>query len=530
MTDAPNYQDPLLTSSTAARPEDRWAEDMRRRLLPNEVETILVSAMQGDLRDQSRLFEIMADTWPRLQHNLRTIRDAAASAPFAVHAASYAGAKPDPAQEAAASLLERAMYGLKPDARRLEVGFEKACSAIAESTATGHAVVEILWHRTQDQALLPRAFRAVSAGWYSYPYGITSDMEDPTDRLQLRPGGPRTRALEDFPANKFLVSIQPGHAGHPAVSATLRSLAKYWVAAVFGLEWMMSHAQLFNIPFRWANYPKGDKTARDAVAGMLANIGTAGWAAFPEGVKMQFLEAQKSAGDLPAKLLGDIADAACDILLLGQTLTSDAGDGGGSYALGAVHRSVRSQRLESICREVAVVLTEQLVPAVLHLNLGTVPELCPEIRVDMPETKDAKSEAERDRILLSMGMPLPEAWLYERHGVPLPDAAEPSLGFKFTAPPPPPQAPGSGMGAPTTHQPTAVPAGKDHPGPLTAEERGEPADPAANARAAAAQAAATTPQTFVKDLADVYETALAYAMELGWEEFQKMATAETPAE
>jgi phage gp29-like protein len=53
--------------------------------------------------------------------------------------------------------------------------------------------------------------------------------------------------------------------------------------------------------------------------------------------------------------------------------------------------------------------------------------------VDAPE--DAKALAERDQILLSAGLPMPKAWLYERHEIPVPAAGEeviegrPSMGL-----------------------------------------------------------------------------------------------------
>lgn len=471
-------EDFLGNGITPMRPEDRWLEETRRKLYPVEVESILQNALGGDLRDQQRLFQIMADTWPRLQNNLRTLRDAAATAPYTVHAASATGEEATLLEEDQANLVETALWSMAPNTIRLELGMEKTLSALAEADITGHAVIELLWKRTPEGLILPRAGRAVAAGWWAYPTAATH-LADTTDRLMLRAGGQRSVELTDFPPHKFLVSIQPGHAGHPSQAATLRALAKYWVACVFGLEWLMSHAQLFNVPFRWANYPKGDTNAKSAVAAMLANIGTAGWAAFPEGVKLQFLESAKAAAELPSKLLGDLADTACDILILGQTLTSDTGDtGGGSFALGKVHSSVRRERLASICRNVATLLTEQLVPAIISLNYGTLPARLPEIRCDMPEPEDAKANAERDKVLVDMGMEIPLAWMHERHGVPIAEEGEELFG-KPAAPPP-------------------------------------PADPKAKPPAKPVKAAQASAPDFIGNLTDIYEALLTEAMTQGW--------------
>lgn len=76
------------------------------------------------------------------------------------------------------------------------------------------------------------------------PYDATTD-EDLEDRLMLDPEGSMgSRLFVDFHEHRWLIGVDRGHPGHPAVAAPVRSLAAYWLAAVYGLKWFMNFTQL----------------------------------------------------------------------------------------------------------------------------------------------------------------------------------------------------------------------------------------------------------------------------------------------
>lgn len=82
---------------------------------------------------------------------------------------------------------------------------------------------------------------------------------------------------------------------------------------------------------------------------MLRNMGNAAWGAFPAGTDLQILNGSQPgvAGSAePTERLMFLADRACDLLFLGQTLTSEEGKNG-SYALGNVHREVELDLYEN---------------------------------------------------------------------------------------------------------------------------------------------------------------------------------------
>ncbi len=477
---------------------------LTRRLLPGTVESILVNGLTGDLTDQLALFTVMQDSWARLQHNVRTLREAVEAAPYNVHAWSDDDGTPaTPAAEEKAALVKRALWGMCPDITALECSLEGALRHLAGGTVQGHAVMEILWEMRSDaggggQACLPRALRKTGSSHYAYAQSWGGGAAGTADRLMFRPDGRSSSRLTDFPPHQFLTGIFPGHDGHPSVAAPLRSLAKYWIAATYGPEWLLSYAQLFGSPFRWATYRAGDTNVKATVCAMLANLGNNGWAAFPEGTDLKMQEANHAAGSLPQKLIIDLADQAADILILGQTLSADTGkDGGGSFALGKVHQTVRRERLAACGGAVATVLTHQLARAIIQLNYGDTSE-CPEIRCELPEAEDEQKKAERDKILITMGMRLPVEYLYDRHGIPMPADGEETIGgapapkdpAKPGEPPVPPK-----PGEPA--KPAAEPDEKDKPG--------EPA------KAARATVPGVVPDPFTAELTDTLARVLEQA-------------------
>lgn len=396
-----------------SKAQDRMLELIEREQLPGDVRQTLAGALMGDLRRQQLLFQAMIDTWPRLQKNLGEVKRAARKAPWQVKPWAPRGGKPDAAAEALAKDLEAAIWSMRPDAPRGTKGFERTVEELAMGYFLGHQVLETRWER--GNGWRPMATKIVPPRFYGYPYDGKEE-----DRLMLdRTGGMgAVNQFEDFPEHRFLIAINGGHPGHAAVAAPLRALATYWLAAVYGLKWLIQFAQLCGVPFRWAEYAnEADKTK---IGEMLDKIGSAGWGAFPAGTKLNFVEARRSAEQLPQKVLIDLADEQCDVFILGQTLTSSEGDAG-SRALGEVHATVRQDVIEGVCDFVGEVLSYQLAPSFAALNYGRERTDVPGIWAVFEKPKDEKGLAERDRILVKeMGMPVGKAWLYERHGVPMP--------------------------------------------------------------------------------------------------------------
>ena len=231
---------------------------------------------------------------------------------------------------------------------------------------------------------------------------------------------PGSDALADFDAAKFLVAINNVSFGHPCGGALLRSLAWYWCAANFSADWLLSFAQIFGQPIRWGNYDNSDPGLRDIMAEMLENMGSAAWAAAPNGCTLELKEPSNKGSDNPQRQLIDLADTACDLLILGQILTGTPGDAG-SRALGEVHYNVRSDIINAAAGWLAEVLNEQLLAAVYRFNAAAEEEAAwPYYDPSSKAVNDPTKAAERVKILLESGIPLVKEWVHEVTETPQP--------------------------------------------------------------------------------------------------------------
>lgn len=424
---------------------DRQTRTLSRAIRPREVEAVLERALlDGDWRAQAELFDMMEDTWPRLTKNINEIKRSVSRLDYTVTPFTIKGAEPTPSAAERAEFVDSVLWSMKPDATAFEKNTEGMLYDLLDAHGKGISVVEVYWSAS-SAGIVPRAARQLPGQFVAFPsFGSTTQ-----DRILFDPTGRygSTTQLVPFQHDNFIVAVCQSRSGHPASTALLRSLAKYWIASQFGFQWLVNYAQLFGAPLRWATYDPNNKALLDDICAMLDNIGSTGWGAFPVGTTLEMKEPVGKAADNPQKLVMDIADKACDLLILGQTLTTDVSASGGSRALGDVHMSVRDDIMSAAADWLAGVLNTQLVPAILRLNYGDDTE-APLLVPDIKDAEDAKANAERDKILIGdLGLPVEKAWLYERHKIPQPASdADPETIFAPSKPaapvmPPVPQVP-----------------------------------------------------------------------------------------
>jgi phage gp29-like protein len=423
---APKQQMSALMQIIRPDARERWAALDARGLTPERVQDILRNALGStDVAAQWELFDLMEDSWYRLSKNLNERKKAVISlllgGKLCVESYEQTGSEePSPLAVAKKELVEAAMLASLPSATRNESGWRGCLYDAMDAVGKGISVQEILWNRAVlngKPAIVPRAYKWVHPVHYGYPFAFrVMDNGADAETLMLAPRAEQD--WQEFPADKFLVCVCKSRTGHPATTAMLRSLAPLWMAANFAQDWMLNLAQMFGIPMRWATYDPSNPGLLPQIEAMLANLGSAGWGAFPAGTTLELKEAIKSATDNPQNWLITFADVACDILILGQTLTTSQGTKG-SQALGEVHNSVRGELILADATWLCEVLNEQLVPALMRLNFGSNDE-DPWLEIEQEEVKDLKAMAERDAILLKLGMQFSKKWFHDRHEVPEP--------------------------------------------------------------------------------------------------------------
>jgi len=390
---------------------------------PEQVRTILRNVRTGKLEDQDRLFRLMLDTWPRLRKALNEVSGAVSRLKMEIKPAIREGAEdPTPQAVKIQEVVERALNSYAPKPGHWELDCGQMVNALIDAYAKGISVMEIVW-QSENNVISPRCYAPVPAKYLAFP-----QFSDQVDRLMIAPLGVNNSLLEDFPADRFVIGVWSQGGAHPIYGANLRALTKYWLASVYGLGWLMQFAQLFGIPMRTAK-TDGSQEALDKAEEMLESIGASGWAATGPGVDFEIHSAISGSGDaLPQSHLMDVADRACDILMLGQTLTTD-NTGTGSRALGDVHAGIRNEVLQSVSSWVAAIITTQLIPAIVRMNFGFVAsEDMPYCEMDIPVVKDEKAVAERIKLYKEIGIEMPRLWVYEELGVPVPNEGEEIFG------------------------------------------------------------------------------------------------------
>lgn len=368
----------------------RWLMPSVAAITPTYIETVLRGALMGSHQNAHELFQLMEDTWPRLTKNANQLKREVVTELCGWRARPYEEEDEPPTESAIekAKLVNAALRSMMPEAGQDENDFEATVYDLLDAWLKGVSVLEINW----------TSKRAGSAGEIITPI---STIYWPCHRWGwaeegwlgiIADGNPGTMAGKNqvmpFPPDKFMVGICKARSGHAVGGALLRALAWWWCAANFSADWLLNFAQIFGLPFRWANYATGTSEAQvTAICAMLQNMGSAGWAAFPAGTTLELKEAGHTGQDTPQGDMLDRADRNCDLLILGQTLTSDVSQNAGSRSQGEVHERVKNELTMAAAGWVARVFNTQLIPSIIRLNYGAEA-----VQDDLPQFKGADEE------------------------------------------------------------------------------------------------------------------------------------------
>ena len=398
----------------------RWTLPAVQNMTPQYVEQILRGALAGAHVQQWELFDLMLDTWPELAACHAELKEGVLSRKLVFAAYAAEGEAPTAKATEKLKVCSTALRGMRPEAAADENDLDDTLSDILDGWFRGVVNLETDWHTMHAGSL--GKILAPRATFWAHPRHFAWGDDG---RLGLLTGG----RIAPLPDHKFLVAIHKAKSGSALGGAMLRPLAWWWCAMNFASDWCLNLAQLFGLPFRWANYdPNAPQETVDAICNMLQNMGSAGWAAFPAGTTLELKHESTSADKSPQGDLLDRADRYARMVILGQTLSgsSDSSKGGGK-AFGAVEENVKDQRIEAAARFATKVLSGQLMTSITELNFGDCDE-CPTCDL-ITEEEAGSDQATRDKTLSEM-MELPVPWLRAKYGVPEPQAGEEVTGRK----------------------------------------------------------------------------------------------------
>lgn len=444
----------------------RWLLPQLAAITPQYIEMTLRGALAGNHVQAWELFDLMEDTWPRLLKNEHAVKRAVQNMLLTVDPYQDEDAAATDSASQKQRLVWAALRNWRPDPAADENGFDGTVFDILDAWFKGQTVLEVDWQQRQTAAL--GSFIAPKSTFWVHPtcyawsmegrLGLRLELTKPSNKAgapgyTLSPGvwqsttmQPLPSAIDEFPANKFLICVCRARSGTALAGALLRPLAWWWCAANFSADWLLNLAQIFGLPFRWANYDRNaPQSTIDSICNMLQNMGSAAWGAFPEGTQIEFKEAGKTGDQSPQGDLLDRADRNCDLLILGQTLTSQMDSSGGSRAAAQVHADVKDQITLSAAKFVCEVFNNQLIPSILQLNYGEDSE-SPIVKLNTATEDDLENEATIIQTLTTAGFGsrIGLDWLGKKFNIPKPEEGEETLGAKAQA---------------------AIPGGDPEPGP-----------------------------------------------------------------
>jgi phage gp29-like protein len=141
----------------------------------------------------------------------------------------------------------------------------------------------------------------------------------------------------------------------------------------------------------------------------------------PKGMVMDFHSAATGQAD-PFELMFTWAEKTMSKVILGGTLTSQADGKSSTNALGNVHNEVRQELRDSDLAQIAETLTRDLIAPLYALNCKSYqsPRRHPRLVFDITDTEDLAGLAEPLKVLVSMGLQVPQSWLHEKTRIPKP--------------------------------------------------------------------------------------------------------------
>ena len=413
---------------------------------PTYLEMILRGALAGNHVQQYQLFDLMLDTWPELSASIQELTYDVNRREIIYDPFTLEDEKPTPSAIEKTKLVSSVLRRMNPKVEEDENGLEGTVTDLMDGWFRGISVLEVMWDTFDSgdggMATGPRATAWVQPQQYGFnQQGILGWNTAQSFADTSAYAAPRQIQLDPFPPNKFLIGIHKVKSGTPLAGPMLRALAWWWCAANFSADWLLNLAQVFGLPFRWATYNLGAPEATvNAVCDMLANMGSAGWAAFPEGTTLELKEPTRSTGDSPQASLLDRADRYARMLILGQTMSGQTmlTSGRGGQAFGTVEAQLKEDRLEAASGYVAEIFNTQLIPMILALNYGNTDE--PPVCRFLQEDEGTYQDAQRDQILATIGLPIPLSHMRKKYSIP-----EPEDGEAVLTPPAPKLPPAAGQ-------------------------------------------------------------------------------------
>lgn len=378
-------------------------------LTPQMVSSIIVQADSGD---QSRLVDLANESRQKdcTLHSVLQTRE------LALNGLEWQLVPADEGKRRSRKVAE-----FCEDALRSCDTFTRALEDLQGAVYYGHSVDEVMWGR-DGRFTVPAEFSHIQPRRFEF--------RQADGRLCLLPrnglGNNSVDLIADQTPGKF-IQHQPRINGDvPAREGLSRVLM--W-AALFRNWDVRSWMQLGEIgwqPTRIGYYKKGANSEDiEALYAVLRKLTAAGWAGLPDTTEVKIEWPKNPGTGSTHRELADFLAAEMAKAVLGQTLTTEAGDKG-ARSLGDVHDRVRRDVLEADARAIEFTINRFLIGPMVRMNFGAG-EAPARFKFITAETANVESFCNAMAKLAPVAR-IPAAWAREQIGAPEPDDDDELLG------------------------------------------------------------------------------------------------------
>ena len=227
---------------------------------------------------------------------------------------------------------------------------------------------------------------------------------------------------------KFVTHFAKAKAGLPIRGGLARAAGWAYLFKNYVLKDWVTFTEVFGQPLRVGKYhPGASEQDKQALLNAVSRIGTDAAAIMPESMVIEFTEANQNGSSELYQRFCEYLDSQVSKAVLGQTLTTEMPNGGGSRAAAQVHEGVRRDILNADARRLAATLARDLVRPIVELNMGAQKRY-PKIEMGLPDDGDVKVFAEVVAMLADRGLRVGQRTILDKLGIAAAEEGEAVLG------------------------------------------------------------------------------------------------------
>ena len=389
------------------REEDTWRDYPADGLTPSRLSAILKAADEGALSEPMQLYEQMEEKDAHLFSVANTRRLALTGLDWELVPASDIRPGLDAALAGeAADYCERVLGSIET--------LDEMLQHLSLALGRNIAVAELVWDLAAGSVTIVDVA----------PIDFTRLVLDGVDRIRILTDDEPQDGIA-LPPNKFVVHAPHATSGHPSRGGLLRVTALSFLGKNYALKEWLTFTEIFGMPIRIARYdPSASVDEKRELLNMLKNMGSEAAGVFSKAVELEIIEANRGTPNPPYQSLVNMLNREMTKAWLGQTLTVDMADQGGSKAAAEVHDRVRKDILLDDIRKEGRTIRRDMLRPLAQFKFGLdvpVPffRRKPDEPRDLRELADVLSVAVND-----LGIKAPTRWVHDTLGIPEPQNTE----------------------------------------------------------------------------------------------------------